>query len=215
MKKIISLIAILSSVLTTGAYSQNKSGLLFGAGVGFESTALDPNSKYIAHKIYSYFNYKYNGYLGYRFRFETKDQGKLFFDIDPMLKLQVINIEDLSYFSAKDNQTIPYSSNPYLFFNVAEKNTVNLQFSVASSLNYKLTDKLYAGIGVEPTWNIVTEQGKRFDVSAIGRVGYDFKVLELALTYRHGFINVMDKYRFDKARTSDLNISVFIPLRIK
>lgn len=181
--------------------AQSQSGLLLGAGIGFES--LSPNTSNSEYKKGTQFDcsYNYNVQLGYRFRFQNPTHERLFFDIDPLMKLQVM----------KDRTFYPGSSSDYTSV-TAEATDINFQIALSPSINYRLFNRFYAGIGVEPTWNIVTD-GKHFDIPAFARVGYSFGKVELALTYRQGFLNVIDDAQYDKGRISDLNIGLFIPFK--
>lgn len=201
MKK---LLLLLSIIVAIPAFSQNSNGLLLGGGIGFESLSMNVNnSDYLKGKRF-YSTYQYNLSLGYRFRIESFNCNKLFFDIDPLLRLQTLNNETFFPGSNTDYTTV-----------TATAHDINFQLAVSPSANYKLFNGLYVGLGIEPTWNIITN-GKHFDIPVFARIGYDINhKIEFAVTYRQGFMNTIDKNVFDKGRTSDLNISVFIPFHIK
>ena len=204
MRNLLSLLFCLLSV-SVNLHSQNKSGIIVGSGIGFESYSTNTNSKDFKIGIKNKISYNYDVQLGYRFRFEAGNAptSKIFFDVDPLLKLQAFKTTK-EYPTGKGGYNSPSVEAP----------DINFQFAISPSANYRITNRLFAGVGVEPTWNIVTN-GKHFDIPAFCRVGYSFKRVELALTYRQGFLNVLDKDAFDKGRASDLNISLFIPLFTK
>lgn len=96
-----------------------------------------------------------------------------------------------------------------------ESHFVNFSFAVSSSVNYSIIKGLYAGFGIEPTWNIVTD-AKPFDIPIFGRVGYNVNnKIDFAITYKQGFTNVINDNRYSKGNVSDLNLSIFIPFTLK
>lgn len=203
MKKLLSGFIIIINCVCS--YAQTQSGILFGGGLGFENTSLDKsNPTYIKGKVFSD-SYSYSTFLGYRFRFENVSNKNLFFDIDPLMKLQVFksSIIPLLY------QNPPYSEI------IEESHKVNYALAISSSINYRISGGLYIGAGIEPTWNIVTD-GKHLDAPVLGRIGYNCHgKVDFALTYKHGFTNVINTDRYTKGRISDLSLSVFIPFKSK
>lgn len=198
MKKIIMLL-VCTLLSIANNYAQNKSGLLIGGGIGFENTSLNPHSNNFIKGIKSEHYNNFNAQIGYRFRLETGNENKLFFDIDPMLKAQFLKTKDV-------NPNASGYSSP----KSVEAHDLNLQFAISPSINYRITDRFFVGASIEPTYNIVTD-GKRFDFPVLGKVGYSFNTFELAISYRQGFMNVLDKTNLKKGMTSDLSISLFIP----
>ncbi|MDY3070218.1 MAG: hypothetical protein SOR57_11355 [Parabacteroides sp.] len=198
MKKYIFLFIMM--LFSLSAFSQNKSGILFGGGLGFEQ-ALNMNQDHDLYKKGCQFKdrYDFDVYMGYRFRIDSRKS--IFFDIDPLLRVQ--KLKSVDYFSPE--------SQIESGFMTSEANDINLQISLSSTINYKIKDNFYIGLGLEPTWNVITE-GKKFDIPLLGRIGYDFGKFDIAVTYRQGFFNIFDQSRFTKGRSSDINISVFIPL---
>lgn len=196
-------VLVLLLVAAAPCFAQSQSGILVGAGLGFESLSRNLNHPdYIVDRVQFHSNYKYNVQLGYRFRFESAKNDRLFFDVDPLLKLQTFRNTKFYPSLNDDIYRVSHVSAP----------DVNFQLALSPSVNYKLFKGLYAGIGVEPTWNMVTE-GKHFDIPVFGRLGYNINgIIEFAVTYRQGFLNVIDDKAFTKGRTSDLNIGIYIPL---
>lgn len=198
-------IMMLFSLLTISTcFSQNQSGIIFGGGLGFETIAQNSQHKDMKNGELFDSSYNYNFQLGYRFRFGDFPNAKLFFDIDPLIKLQTLK-----------NKTFYLNTNEEYASVMVESHDINFQLAVSPTINYKLFKTLYIGIGIEPTWNIVTE-GKAFDFPVVGRIGYSFKgKVELALTYRQGLVNTVNKNLYKKGLLSDLNIGFFIPLHTK
>lgn len=187
-------------LFSCSVFAQTEHGLLIGGGIGFENISINSNNPDFQKGQRFNSTYKYNLFVGYKFRFENQRNDQLFFDIDPLLRLQTL-----------ENETFfPGSSADYTSVTALAKD-INFQLGVASSLNYKLFNSFFAGIGIEPTWNIVTE-GKHFDIPILVRIGYQFsRKIELDITYRYGFLNTIDKQLFEKGRMSDVNLSIFIP----
>lgn len=79
--------------ISTHCFSQNKSDLLVGVGIGFENIKHD----------------------------------KLFFDVDPLIKLQTF--KNVSFF--------PGSSDDYTSV-IAKAQDVNFQLAISPSINYKV-----------------------------------------------------------------------------
>ena len=199
VKKFICLLYAL--VLSVNLSAQTKSGLLAGVGMGFEKLSMDEMNADYEKGVRFDDIYNYNLHLGYRFRFEPSR--KLFFDIDPLMKLQALKSWD--YYP-------PIKTNPYASATVIARN-VNFQLAVSSTFNLRLTEQFYIGVGVEPTLNIVTD-GKPFDIPVLGRVGFDLGKVDVAVTYRQGFMNVVHDQKYKIGRTSDVNVSLFIPFNI-
>lgn len=183
------------------SYAQTQSGILFGGGLGFENRTMNKgNSEYLKGTRFKD-TYDYSGFLGYRFRFENAANKSLFFDIDPLMKLQVF-------------KSIDYPQSASIFKEIDSHN-INYALAISSSINYLISGGLYIGVGIEPTWNIVTD-GKHFDAPVLGRIGYNCHgKVDFALTYKQGFTNVINTDRYTKGRISDLSLSVFIPFKSK
>lgn len=191
--------------LSLNSFSQIRTGLLIGGGIGFEQgISVDKNNTEFLNGTLFSDTYSYNALLGYRFRFENRTHNNLFFDVDPVLKLQTFLSSDF----------VPGDGNIYTSV-TKESHFVNFSFAVSSSVNYSIIKGLYAGFGIEPTWNIVTD-AKPFDIPIFGRVGYNVNnKIDFAITYKQGFTNVINDNRYSKGNVSDLNLSIFIPFTLK
>lgn len=84
--------------------------------------------------------------------------------------------------------------------------------------SYKIWKGIRAGLGIEPTYYWNTDywgNGKKsvFDYPLVIKAGYDFKVVEVSLSYKNGFNSIMSTvgHAFD-AKSRDIQMSVFVPL---
>lgn len=201
MKRLVMLICFLT--VSFHSFAQLRTGLLVGGGMGFENTSINKHAEEYSSGVRFDDDHVCDFLVGYRFRFENKIHSKLFFDIDPLLKLQVF--QDRTYYSGTSTHV----------FVAVEAKDINFQLAASLSANYKIVCGLYAGLGLEPTWNIVTE-GKHFDAPVLGRIGYNINnKIDFAVTYRQGFTNTVNTSRYSKGRTSDLWLSIFIPFTCK
>lgn len=191
-------------VVSVHCFSQSQSGLLVLAVIlSNPIPAPTNNPEFLEGKQFNS-SYNYNLQIGYRFRFENPRHDRIFFDVDPLIKLQTFKNVSFSPGTSADYTSV-----------TAEARDINFQLAVSPSVNYLFFKRVYLGMGVEPTWNIVTE-GKHFDIPVFGRIGYSLKgKMELAVTYRHGFLNVIDDSKYNKGRISDLSVGIFIPFYIK
>ena len=188
-------------LVAMSSYAQLRTGLLVGAGVGFDRN-VTPNMKnssimeQVAKGAKFCEEYKFNLQLGYRFRIEDKKHIKWFYDIDPLVNVKVFKSKDIVEGGR------------------VEANDANLSLALSSSVNYKIVKGLYAGIGLEPTWYVASD-GKKFDIPILWKVGYNINnKIDLSVNYRLGFTNTIDTEKFRKGQVSDCNISVFIPFTL-
>lgn len=193
---------ILFLLVTMSGYAQLRTGLLVGAGMGFDRN-VTPNMKnssimeQVTKGAKFYEDYKLNLQLGYRFRFEDKKHTKWFYDIDPLINVKVFKSKEIV-----DGGRI-------------EGNDANLSLALSSSANYKIVKGLYAGIGLEPTWYVASD-GKAFDIPLLWKVGYNINnKIDLSVNYRFGFTNTIDTEKYNKGQVSDCNISIFIPFTLR
>lgn len=189
-------------LVTMSGYAQLRTGLLVGAGMGFDRN-VTPNMKnssimeQVAKGAKFYEDYKFNLQLGYRFRFEDKKHTKWFYDIDPLINVKVFKSKEVV-----DGGRV-------------EGNDANLSLALSSSVNYKIVKGLYAGVGLEPTWYVASD-GKKFDVPLLWKVGYNINnKIDLSVNYRLGFTNTIDTEKYNKGQVSDCNISIFIPFTLR
>lgn len=201
MKKCISLLFLLISL---NASAQLRTGLLVGGGLGFErnvsSYVLDEEETQSLVRYSS--DYQFDFQLGYRFRFESQKNKRLFYDVDILLNAKVFK-DVKHYYSAKGEDTGSVTGHD-----------VNGALALSPSINYTLIKGLYAGMGVEPTFYLASE-GKKFDIPLVWKVGYNINnKIDFAINYRLGFSNSMNSQYYKKGQVSDLNISVFVPFTL-
>ena len=70
------------------------------------------------------------------------------------------------------------------------------------------------GVGVEPSvWisKMGEDNSKTFDMPLVAKIGYDFKFIEVGLTYKHSFINSVKSSYLDSAKFNDLQVSIWVP----
>lgn len=199
------LLIICFLIVSIHSYSQLRTGILVGGGIGLEQNlSVNKNNTEFLKGVQFKDTYLYNVLLGYRFRFENQSHKNLFFDIDPLLKLQTFKSSDFE----------PGNTNDYTSV-TKEAHYLNFQLAVSASANYKIFKELYVGLGIEPTWNIVTD-GKPFDIPILGKIGYNFNnKVDISLTYRQGFTNTINDSKYSKGRTSDIYLSIFIPFTVR
>lgn len=199
MKKYLLLFFLLISM---SSYAQLRTGLLIGAGVGFDrNVSPNMNNSSIADRVAKgskfYEDYKFNMQLGYRFRFENRIHTKWFYDIDPLINVKL------------------FKSKEVVEGGRVEGNDANLSLALSSSVNYKIVKGLYAGVGLEPTWYVASD-GKAFDIPILWKVGYNINnKIDFSVNYCLGFTNTIDTEKYKKGQVSDCNISIFIPFTLR
>ena len=79
---------------------------------------------------------------------------------------------------------------------------------------YKITKKLSAGIGLEPTFYFESSRKERFDIMLPVKVSYSlFSFMDLGLSYKRGLLNLgKDDISVDYRRHDDLQFSLYFPL---
>lgn len=90
--------------------------------------------------------------------------------------------------------------------------------SLGSNINYELLKNFRIGLGTSPTWyvNIKTPLPNKikpsFDIPIIGKLIYSFKYFDVQFTYSQGTCNLMKNEYFKSIKSSDIQLSLFIPL---
>jgi len=206
MKKVFLLLIVLASAAGASAQVEFKSGLILNTAHTsiYDGSVISPNWA-------EQFSVKHNYGLGYKFRLTPT--GKRFFtDIDVLA-----GYKQLSYFYIPDFW-LNYSDGSVMRPSATFQTKTNyFQFSVNPTFNYKVYDGWYVGAGVEPSIYLVQdpENSKKnftkFDMPITGRIGYDFKYLDVAVSYKYGLFNVFDPERFTSGKFKGLQLSVFVP----
>lgn len=203
---------LLFLVCASGIFAQVKSGLIVNGGGGCLSNVKLSND--ILKQTETPFSfsdsYKMNASVGYKFRIQPPAK-RFFYDIDLHLGFKRANLE--------------YTNNPYQFnretgiwedlepattFGGRMKETF-YYFSINPSWNYNIIKGLHAGVGIEPTLYSSDANGLKFDTPVTARIGYDFKFVDIAFTYKAGLLNTIDSNSFSSGRFNDWQIQVFIP----
>lgn len=83
------------------------------------------------------------------------------------------------------------------------------------TVNYPVYKGLSVGLGVEPTYYFVSyeknDMKRPLDVPFVGKIAYNFKFMELGISYKHGLMNVVETKDFASGRFRDWQVSVWIP----
>jgi hypothetical protein len=108
----------------------------------------------------------------------------------------------------------------YMPSNVTAINETKRFYSAALNgvFNYRIWKGIKTGLGIEPTYYWKTGywtnlKKTAFDVPLVVKAGYDFKVMEISLSYKHGISPIVEGVGYtNKARSRDIQLSVFVPL---
>ena len=208
MKKVLWIICVLGAVSTMSAQVKLRHGLLLGGGMGsiggVEYALKGYGTEYLSNIqiISGISNYKYNASLGYKFRIEN-DESHLFYDVDFGFGLKNIDF-DIKSMVDENGYTHPFQSS-------GSHSTID--FFLCLSANYKIYSGLYAGLGIEPTYYF-HDMGRFiriFDTPIVGKIGYDFKKIDIVLTYKKGLFNALKSNTFAKGQINDIQLQLFIP----
>ncbi|MDR2148220.1 MAG: hypothetical protein LBE91_17380 [Tannerella sp.] len=195
------------SVIIQCAFTQTlRHGLLLGGGKGYLSREI-----YTANKFNTNFEfvsgigkYKLNAMIGYKIRHTLSIDG-LFFDTDFHVSVRSANIK-IQYNSPQNGPSISggIHDNDFIFCNAV----------LGLTANYKIINNLYTGIGLEPTYCFY-ELGERsdelLDMPIVVKLGYDFKIFDVAFVYKKGLFNVMKSTFVDSGKMNDIQLQLFIP----
>ena len=214
MKKIILLFFILIS--TDSTFAKLKSGLLISGGTFGSISNVASGDDLFVNEILSLgggfsSKYHFNAALGYKFKLESAQAH--FYDIDWFIGMKKFSC-DFTYYEMTPNDPI----NPYIFKGKSIENFYYFT-SIAFSYNYKFTDKIYLGIGIEPTIyffeNEYEEPGRiyswKFDVPLSMRIGYNWSFIGVALNYKIGLANPLASMDFRSGNINEFQLQLFIP----
>ena len=200
-------------------------GVLLGGGVGFtHNLEVNPACDEYGREGFIYDDtFDYTLYLGYRFRFILPRNERIFFDTDVTFRYNKLGVHRY-YYSEFESEMIAFKK---------VLRNGHGQFTLPLSVNYRLVKGLYAGIGVEPVWDISTYSPDdmpffcmQFDLPVHVKVGYTIsKRVDIALVYRYGFFNTInrsnkiasnyDNRAYLDGNLSDLSLSIFVPFVAK
>ncbi|MDR2120014.1 MAG: hypothetical protein LBP64_03970 [Tannerella sp.] len=152
---------------------------------------------------------KFDAAIGYKLRLEPV--GKPFFaDLDVQL-----GYGQWKYFHIGENSG---ETQPNDYLSLPWKNITDSYFRIAvnPTLNRKVYDGWYAGLGVEPTLYLVSKSESKgsfsaFDVPLTARIGYDFKYIDLSFNYKYGLCDVTDTQYFESGKIRRWQLQLFIP----
>jgi len=210
MKKIVILLITLVSVAELSAQVEFRSGITLGAGQSkLSNITLVPGLDYA-----ELFSTKHNYSLGYKFRLAPRDK-HLFIDIDILTGFRQVIYSYIEDYWLK-NEDVADGMRPVSGF---PTKTNYYQLSLNPTLNYKFYDGWYVGVGAEPSLYFAHEVSSsktddefyKIDVPVTGRIGYDFKYIDVAVSYKHGLFNILDPERFNTGKLNYWQLQVFIP----
>lgn len=188
---------------------QLRKGILFGGGSWGN---IDAKANPVAIGKYKNIDnsFKSSFMLGYRFRLQHFDM-PAFLDLDAVVGLK--NWE--SSYRNGDQGYIPDNKpgdESQMGSYGAKSNYVYT--GISATANYYVYKKLSLGVGVEPNvWisKMGEDNSKTFDMPLVTKIGYDFKFIEVGLTYKHSFINSVKSSYLDSAKFNDLQVSIWVP----
>ena len=187
-----------------------RSGLILSGGPShLWNKKLDSNSEFI-NAILEYEEVKftsfigYNAALGYKFRLEPKPK-RIFYDIDLFLGIKTFS----------DGYLYKYSNALSTLWLHQRRDKLSFYTSLNPSFNYCLNKYFYAGAGLEPTvyFNLynVGFRADKFDMPLTTKIGVNLKYVELALSYKIGFLNQMKSDYHKSLNLNDLQLQLYIP----
>lgn len=197
-------------------YSQLKSGLTLNFGYD-NITNYKPNPNTEFGKIVTdedgklTVTDKTSFSLGYKFRLQQKEKPYFYdFDVNLGVKNWSSKIAETYIWPDAFGELKAYDQDRY------ESSNNYCYLSLGASFNYKIWKGLYAGLGLEPTWYFYQSGEKSaidpaIDLPLKGSIGYDFKFIGLAVSYRQGIFNVIDVTSIQKGKISDWQVSLYIP----
>jgi hypothetical protein len=209
MKRIIFVIAFMCAIPSVFAQMQVKSGLILGAG---NYTLRDVGINKVEDAVQLYRN-KVDIAAGYKFRLLPAGK-RYFIDLDAQLGFRKVKWD---YF--EDYMAIVQEHWPDLRPAMPSRQQADkyYQLSLNPTFNYTLYDGWYAGLGIEPTIYYVgygNNAHKNFftgDIPLTARIGYDFKYIDVAFSYKYGFTDILTSDYFSSGKIRNWQIQVFIP----
>jgi len=219
MKKKLFVLLFLFSALY--GYSQIKSGIVIGGGMGSISNVAFPDGPYIgldgiavANMQWSY-KYKFDVSIGYRFRVEPQNK-PFFYDIDVNVGLKRLNTAYTGgFFELPKPEDASNEVEKEYGYSDGNFQHIYYSFSVNPTWNYRIIRGLYAGAGIEPTLyakeDTQSDEKWKFDLPLTAKIGYDLKFIDLSISYKHGLFDTMEHRYLNPAKFRNWQLSVFIP----
>ena len=185
-----------------------RSGLILSGGVShIWNKKLDADSELI-NAIFEIYegDVKFTSYsgrnaaLGYKFRLEPKSN-RFFYDIDYFLGFKKYDDGYLYKLSEyMPDVWAPYKQKHFSFYT-----------SLNPSANYRINNYFYAGVGLEPTIYSGSFAKNGFDMPFTTKMGVNLKYVELAISYKIGFLSGMKSEYFKSLNLNDLQLQLYIP----
>ncbi len=188
--------------------AQTQTGLLVGGGSGSFSYG-GIKARYENMTLRDV-DYKLNGWVGYRFRLHPFASCKAFVDLDAS-----VGVKSWDYLYRPILKQQP-SDNPQVGgIYILSSSAYACFASLGGTVNYPVYKGLSVGLGVEPTYYFVSyekdDMKRPLDVPFVGKIAYNFKFMELGISYKHGLMNVVETKDFASGRFRDWQVSVWIP----
>ncbi|MDR0891772.1 MAG: hypothetical protein LBN24_04080 [Mediterranea sp.] len=200
MKQLIVLCGLLCCAITfTHAQRTLQSGIMIEGGVGHTS----------AQYFYSFplndIDYKASVAVGYQFRIRPILSKHFFIDVNPMIGVRFQSSKyaysDVDYY------------NGWGFLHTGGRTFYHL--SLGGMANCSLWKGLNIGVGVEPTYVFAQEEKEtnlKFHLPLVGKLGYDFGPVEVAVKYKHGLTNAIKNSFVKSGKFREWQLSLFVPL---
>lgn len=194
IKFLLSITVFIALSIQIYAQRQTKSGIVISMGSG--SLKTNVNSSFQGN---SEADYKSNFSIGYRFRIQPLTIYPLFLDLDANLGMKSWH----SSYGISLIEPPKYEASSQYYF-----------VSASGTLNYPVYKGLSIGAGFEPTYYF-RQSGENssvnFGIPVVGKIAYNFKFLELGLSYKYGLINTIKTDYMDSGKFQDWQLSVWIP----
>ena len=201
MKKCILLIVLIMTILPVFSQQLESTGIIVGAGKGYVSSDLGKKiDGFPFDSKLSSLKRKGLVELGYRFRFAPRKK-KFFYDIDI-----------LGSYSKTDYTCAVLTGDPMTTYVGTSGYENQLSVGIGGTFSYKIVKGLNVGLGLQPTLYIWDMSKKVFDIPVVGKIGYDFKFMELAFSYKQGLMNNYKISYFNNCRLSNWQFSIYVPL---
>lgn len=186
------------------AQSSIKSGPIVGGSIGWQNKDHIKGFEYLYDKNPPYFGMSF----GYQFRIKTSNL--FFFDIAPQYGFQYMSLTspiikpDFDHASASTAKAMHELSVP-VTYNISLWGKLNIGVGVAPNVYFGLKNEAQ-DMGIQ-----LSSNNTMFDVPVYTKIGYDFGKVEVALSYKNGFVPIF-KNEYLKNRAREAQVSVFVPL---
>lgn len=203
MKKYFIIIMFLSLVYPLSAQIKLETGLIIGGGKGSISHKLHPEIIGFTKKN---MDYKADFALGYRFRLKPVNSS-FFYDLDVNAGIKLWGNDE---YKRDANAPGEWLHDPY-----SDSDCTHIYASFAGTANYRIYKGLSAGVGIEPRYYFyqsgIKMDSPAIDVPVLAKLSYNFRFIELGLTYKFGVFNTLKNSYMDSLKFNDWQLSIFIP----